>query len=443
MKGRRVRWLSSSVALVLAFAAVRSVSAEAEEVSPFRALGVFARALAHIETSYVDAVDQERLVRGALSGMMQSLDPHSDYLDPEAYRLFTTQTEGRFAGVGVEISVDDGWLVVLAVYPGGPAERAGIRPGDRLLRIEGRPARDMRIDESIRRMRGEPGTAVDVAVRREGHEEALEFHLVRAFIEVRAVEARVLPNRIVHVRLRSFQDSTALELARALDVAVAETERSGGVRGILLDLRDNGGGLLQQAILVADEFLSDGVIVSTRGRGDRVVDEVRARRPGTRPDWPMVVLVNGLTASAAEIVAGALRDHRRAVVVGVRTFGKGSVQNVIELPDGGAIKLTTARYFTPSGRSIQALGIEPDVLVEQVSADALRAAAASGADVREATLEGHLEPSGAVAAPSPTAARNAPRETPTQPLALPFADDYQARMALQVVSALATQAGAR
>jgi carboxyl-terminal processing protease len=264
-----------------------------------------------------------------------------------------------------------------------------------------------------------------VNLRRDDDGPAAEFTLRREIIAVDAVEAVVLPDRHVYVRLRLFQETTTRELTDVLDAAELATHDKGGLRGVLLDLRDNPGGLLDQAVSVTDEFLSSGTIVSTRGRGGRELSVATAREGGTRPDWPMVVLVNGYSASAAEIVAGALRDHGRAVIVGTRTFGKGSVQNVIELPDSSALKLTVARYYTPSGRSIQAEGIEPDVVIEQAPSAPTRVAGVS-----EASLEGHLE-SERTGDTQHALGRDEPRREPEAGADGPFADDLQARMAVK------------
>lgn len=433
----RSRWrrVASGVALVVFGVIVGqlvSARAEPEASSPFRNLGVLARALAHLEAGYVDEVDQDLLVQGAVRGMASALDPHTTYLDPDAYRTLSSDTEGRFAGIGVEITVRDGWLVVLSVFSGGPAERAGLEPGDRFLTLEGRPARDMRLQEAVTLMRGPPGTDVRVAVRREGRDEGLELTLTRAFIEVSPVQATVLPGRILHLRIRAFQANTTREMRNAIERAL-EATREGGLAGILLDLRDNPGGLLQQAVLVSDEFLSSGTIVTTRGRGGRVLHSASARARGTRPDWPLVVLVNGYSASAAEIVAGALQDHGRAVLVGTTTFGKGSVQNIIELPDGGALKMTIARYFTPSGRSIQALGIEPDVVVPAFAPEALRRARVEAeGQIREASLSGHLDGATVV---RPRRERGAARDTPDAREEV-FSEDHQARMGYETLRAI-------
>lgn len=436
---------AGSFAATLTLGLVEHADANEGRSSPYANLGIFARALSHIEAVHVETPNQDELVYGAIRGMVSTLDPHSTFMSPEEYRILTSDTQGRFGGIGVEIDVRDGWLTVHGVFEGGPADRAGMQPGDRFLTIDGRRARDMPVSEAVRVMRGEPGTRVLVTIRREGADEALRMTLTREIIRVDAVEARILPDRVLHLRLKAFQGTTTDEMRRALDAAVERTAASGGLRGILLDMRRNPGGLLDEAIRVSDEFLESGVIVSTRGRGGQLLSEARAHRAGTRPSWPIVVLVDNYTASAAEIVAGALRDHGRAIVVGSRTWGKGSVQNIIELPDGSAMKLTVARYYTPSGRSIQAEGIEPDVAIEQLDeATARQLVDRAIQRISEADLERHLtaeegrEQAGrAEDLTRRTEVRRAPTEG-SEP-ASPFQDDFQARMAHQVLRALIVQ----
>jgi carboxyl-terminal processing protease len=377
----------------------------------------------------VDVPDGERLIDGAIRGMVEALDPHSTYLDRDALRILQDDAEGRYAGIGTEIDARDGWLTVSAVLEGSPAERAGIKPGDRFLAIEGLPARDLPLDEAIRRMRGEPGTRVRVTLRRANVDQAIERELTREMVAVRAVDARVLDEQLVVVRLRVFQDTTGSELHRALDEASAACASKGGIAGLVLDLRDNPGGLVSAAVTVADELLEEGVIVETRGRGERVLQTERAARAGTRPRFPIVTLVNARTASAAEILAGALRDHKRAVIVGQRTFGKGSVQNIIDLPNGSAIKLTTARYYTPAGHAIQARGIEPDISIE--SAPQLVGGEPEG-PLREADLERHL-PARDEGAPQ---TRSLAGKLPAASGQGPYARDYEVSVALQVLKTL-------
>jgi carboxyl-terminal processing protease len=426
-------------------------SATPTSASPYANLAIFARALSHIEVSHVEPPDQDTLIYGAIRGMVETLDPHSTFLTPTEYRTLMSDTEGEFGGIGIEVDVRDGWLVVHGVMPGGPAEEAHVQPGDRFLSIDGVGARDMRLSEAITHMRGAPDTTVTVRLRREGVEDGVELTLTRRVIHVEAVEARVLPNRagsgaeprgnILYARLRTFSETTTDELRAAIDHAVSETSSAGGITGVMLDMRGNPGGLLNEAIRVSDEFLSGGVIVSTRGRDGQVLDEATARSAGTRPDWPMVVLVDHYTASAAEIVAGALHDHHRAVLVGQTTWGKGSVQNLIELPDHSALKLTVARYYTPSGVSIQARGIEPDVVVEDLDADDLRALHERSPVISEASLDRHLAAEGHD--DTHETPRDEPRTAATVDADEPFADDYQARTALQILTTrIADRAGA-
>lgn len=395
--------------------------------SPFEPLSVFARALAYVELSYIEPIDQESLVYGAIRGLADSLDPHSVFLDPVEYEILKSDAEGRFAGVGVEVSTRDGWLTILSVFEGGPAAEAGLQPGDRFLTIEGQDARDLRLYDAVQQIRGEPGTSVKVSIRREGSEKALERTLTRAFIDLDPIDMELLGDGIVYLRIKAFQDGTARMLSDALDEAVMKLRKRDGVKGLLLDLRDNGGGLLDEAVWVSDQFLAAGVIVSTRGRGGEIVSQYSARRAGTRPKWPIVVLINENTASAAEIVAGALQDHDRAELVGVRTFGKGSVQNVFELPGGSALKLTTYRYYTPSGDSIQARGISPDLLAEQPRLEG------DPEPFREEELERHLAPQskGPVGSPNAPAPNEAPRATGSAPKI--FAEDSQGWRAYTVL----------
>jgi len=343
------------------------------------------------------------------------------------YEILKSDAEGRFAGVGVEVSTRDGWLTILSVFEGGPAAKEGLRPGDRFLTIEGEDARDLRLYDAVQKIRGEPGTSVKVSIRREGFAKALERTLTRAFIDLDPIDMELLGDGIVYLRIKAFQDGTARMLSDALDEAVMKLRKRDGVRGLLIDLRDNGGGLLHEAVWVSDQFLASGVIVSTRGRGGEMVGQYSARRAGTRPKWPIVVLINENTASAAEIVAGALHDHHRAELVGVRTFGKGSVQNVFELPDGSALKLTTYRYYTPSGNSIQAEGISPDLLAEQPRPEG------DPEPFREEELDGHLAAQskglgGSANAPAPNQAPLASGSVPRM-----LAEDSQGQRAYTVL----------
>ncbi len=330
--------------------------------SPYHSLTTFTKVLAHVRASYVDDIDETKLIHGAIRGLVRSLDPHSAFMTPEEFRVLRSDTEGRFGGIGCEVDVRGGVLTVMTPLEGTPAVRAGLRPGDRILEIDGVSTEGMSLQDAVVQMRGEPGSVVRVVMRRPGEDEPQELSITRAVIHIESVEARSLGSGIGYVRIRMFQENTAARMREELDRL--ERDNSGALRGLVMDLRGDPGGLVDQAVEICDEFLEDGVIVTTRGRGGRTIAEERAHRRGTRDPFPIVILVDGQSASASEIVIGALQDHGRAVIMGIRTYGKGSVQNVIELPDGSGLKLTVARYHTPNGRCIQGSGIEPDIVVE-------------------------------------------------------------------------------
>jgi len=371
-----------------------------------------ARVLSLVEDEYVDPVDPERLVTGAIRGMVAELDPHSEYLAAEDYRRFQEDTEGRFAGIGVEVDFKDEAAVVLAPIEGSPAFRAGIRRGDRIVAVDGESLRALPPTEVISRMRGRPGTEVELTVTREGVTGVLVFKLVREVVRVPSVVARRFDGNVGYVRIKQFQTGTHTELLRAL----GELRQKGPLVGVLIDLRNNPGGLVDEASAVADELLVAGTIFSVRRRG-RVVDAVRATPYGALRRGPVVVLVNELTASAAELVAGALQDHHRAVIVGARTFGKGSVQSILDLPRGDGLRLTTMRYYTPRGRAIQAQGIEPTIRVE-----GRYVPGAAAPVVRERDLHHHLPAEGPEAAPPPEREGKATSPAPLPGAALPPVD---------------------
>jgi len=365
---RRTRVLSSWVTVVVATVSMLAVASlafgEPRTHSPYHALTTFAKVLAHVRASYVDDVDETKLVHGAIRGLVRSLDPHSAFMTPEEFRVLRSDTEGRFGGIGCEVDVRGGVLTVMMPLPGTPAERAGLRPGDRIVEIDGESTEGLSLQDAVVRMRGEPGTVVTMSVRRREGDDPEELSLTRARIRVESVEARLLDReaRVGYAKLRTFQEDTASRLHEELDRM--ERAAGGPLAGLVLDVRSNPGGLVDQSVEVVDEFLEDGVIVTTRGRGGRLMAEERAHRRGTRPPMAIAVLVDEHSASASEIVVGALQDHHRAVIMGEQTYGKGSVQNVIELPDGSGLKLTVARYHTPSGTCIHGEGIAPDVELE-------------------------------------------------------------------------------
>lgn len=367
--------------------------ARAPEVPPeerddlYRRLKVLAEAMDIVQRNYVDPVAPEDLVYGAVEGIVSRLDPHSSFLTPEMFQEMQVETEGAFGGLGIEVTVRDGKLTVVSPIEDTPAYRAGILAGDVIVMIEGEPTQDMELSESVRRMRGPKGTKITIHVMREGFEKAQPFTLERDIVRIRSVRSRRIDSVGV-VRIAQFQQATHVEVKKAVGELLAQ----GPLDGLVLDLRNDPGGLLDQAVKVADLFLGEGTVVSTRGRDPEQEVVYTARDDGDEPDVPMVVLVNQGTASASEIVAGALQDHRRAVVVGERTFGKGSVQTILPLSDGAGLRVTTALYYTPAGRSIQAKGIIPDVSVPSASAasSASKPASPHGA-FREENLKGHFE----------------------------------------------------
>jgi len=355
----------------------------------FEKLDVFARVLSYVESNYVEEVDERKLVYGAVKGMMRTLDPHSDFMTPEEFADMRADTDGEFGGVGIEINDDGGVIVVVEPIAGSPAAKAGLLPGDRIIAIDGNPTKGRPGGETSSRLRGRPGTPVKLTVERKGWDGPHVLGLTRELIHVQAVEAKLLEPGIGYLRIKQFQERTDEEVMAALTTLKADS--GGTLTGLVLDLRGNPGGLLDQAVKVSDLFLDGGVIVSTVGRSGKKLEEEVAREAGTWDNFPMVALVNGGSASASEIVAGALQDHGRALLIGTQTFGKGSVQSVYELADGSGLKLTVARYYTPSGRSIQEKGITPDVVVEQLDAGKLKDAKLGEAGQRERDLERHLK----------------------------------------------------
>jgi carboxyl-terminal processing protease len=326
----------------------------------YEKLKVFTEILSLVQSNYVDDVNSKELIYGAVKGMLETLDPHSSFMPPDAFREMQVETQGSFGGLGIEITVKDRMLTVVAPIEGTPADRAGIHPGDRIVKIEGQITKDMTLMDAVRRLRGPKGSKVTISILREGQLEPFDVTLVREVIEVKSVRQKDLGDGIYYVRIASFQERTSKDLERALEQA-----QKSGSNSLILDLRNDPGGLLNQAVAVSDMFLDKGqLIVYTRGRQKDQDLRFTAEHAAGFAKLPMVVLVNGGSASASEIVAGALQDWKRAVILGTKTFGKGSVQTVIPLSDGSGLRLTTAKYFTPKGRSIHGSGIMPDIVVE-------------------------------------------------------------------------------
>lgn len=359
--------------------------ASAQSSASYQELQLFTDVLAIVRKSYVEEVEMKELIHGAINGMLATLDPHSGFMPPEMYQEMKIDTRGEFGGLGIEITIRDGILTIVSPIEDTPAHRAGLAAGDQILKIEDRFTKDMTIMDAVKLMRGAKGTAITITIMRDAFEKPREFKLVREVVKVRSVRERTLEDGYGYVRLAQFQERTTEDLQQALGRLRAEN--GGRLAGLILDLRNNPGGLLDQAVRVADVFVKEGLIVYTEGREEGSQMRFSAQGKGTEPAYPMVVLINNGSASAAEIVAGALQDHERAIILGTQSFGKGSVQTIIPLGESSGLRLTTARYFTPSGTSIQATGITPDIFVQQLEL----AEAKENEHFREKDLKNHFE----------------------------------------------------
>jgi carboxyl-terminal processing protease len=328
----------------------------------YQQLETFANVLAIVQKNYVEPVSTKDLIDGAITGMLASLDPHSAYLTPELYRDLEVETRGSFGGLGIEITIKDGMLTVVAPIEDTPAYRAGIKAGDQIIKIDNDFTKDMTLTDAVKRMRGPRGSKIKLTIHRTGVPEMFTVTMARDVIKIQSVKSKQLEDGYSYLRITTFQEATDDGVEKAIEEFTKDGH--GKIKGLVLDLRDNPGGLLNQAVKVSDDFLDGGMIVYTQGRLENQQQKYFSHKKKDFEDYPMVVLVNGGSASASEIVAGALQDQKRAVIVGTQTFGKGSVQTILPLDDQSALRLTTARYFTPNGRSIQAVGITPDVDIE-------------------------------------------------------------------------------
>ncbi|MEC8908202.1 MAG: S41 family peptidase [Pseudomonadota bacterium] len=357
-------------------------SPQIQQELPLQDLRTFTEIFERIRSSYVEEVDDKTLFNNAIKGMLNSLDPHSAYLQEEDFSDLQENTSGKFGGLGIEVGMENGLVRVITPIDDTPAQRAGIRAGDLIVSLDGEPVMGLSLSDAVELMRGEPGTPITLEVRRKGEAELLSFTIERAEIKVASVRTEMLDGEIGYVRLTQFQENTGIELQEALRAWQNDSD----LNGLILDMRNNPGGVLQAAVVVVDTFISEGLIVYTEGRSPMSDVRYEARKDTLVPDIPIVVLINGGSASASEIVAGALQDHSRAVIVGTQSFGKGSVQTVLPVSETAAVKLTTARYFTPDGRSIQAQGIVPDIVVEQSEVTP-----SEQQYYKESDLPGHLE----------------------------------------------------
>ncbi len=402
----------------------RAVQAEREaakqvQTLPVEELRTFTEVFSRIKSDYVEAVDDKKLLQDAIQGMLAGLDPHSSYLEPEGYKEIRVGTEGEFGGLGIEVTMEDGFVKVVSPIEDTPAAKAGLKTGDLIIRLDDKAVKGMTLNEAVKYMRGKPGSDITLTVAREGNNKPLKFTLTRSVIKIQSVKSRILEDGFGYVRITQFQSNTADNLKDAL--VKLKSQNKGELKGLVLDLRNNPGGVLNAAVAVSDAFLTKGLIVYTDGR----IPDSQLRFNATPADLlngaPMVVLVNGGSASASEIVAGALQDHKRAVIMGTKTFGKGSVQTILPMSNGSALKLTTARYYTPNGRSIQATGIMPDVITEEAKVTKRE----KDETLKEADLSGHLENKGGGAPPAKPGQKPAKLDT--------SGEDYQLQEALNLL----------
>ena len=397
------------IGIVLIFLLV-SVPSFAEETE-YEKLRIFAKVMTIIEGNYVDNVSKVKLVNDAIKGMVSSLDPHSSYMTKDEYKELKITTTGKFGGLGMVVTMKDGVLTVVSPIEDTPAFKAGIKAGDKIIKINGESTFGMTLSQCVKLLRGKPGTKVTITILREGKQKPFDITITRAIIHVKSVKYKKYGD-IGYVRITQFQDGTTAELKKAL-------KKLGKIKGLVIDLRNDPGGLLREAIGVCDLFIKKGVIVSIRGRKKTESKYFYAHNDGSEPSYPIVVLINSGTASAAEIVSGCLKDHKRTIIMGVRSFGKGSVQSIIPLEDGSALRLTTAKYYTPSGKSIQAVGIDPDIVVHQAKIVEEKSTFA----IRESNLLHHLNNPSAKKAKKETASENK------------IKDDYQLLRAIELIKA--------
>ncbi len=365
----------------------KSTEEKEKQRTPLETLRLFAEAYSRIKQNYVESVDDKELIEHAIRGMLEGLDPHSDFLMGDDYLDLKESTHGEFGGLGIEVGTENGFIKVIAPMDDTPAQKAGVKAGDLIIRLDEKPVKGMSLSKAVKLMRGKPGTELMLTILREGEEQPLQIKVVRDIIHVVSVKSRLLEEKFGYIRISNFQIATARNLLEKVEKLQQQTE--GSLQGLILDLRNNPGGVLTAAVAVSDAFLDHGLIVYTEGRTADSKITYSATANDILDGAPIVVLVNEGSASASEIVAGALQDHRRAVIIGQQTFGKGSVQTVVPVMDGAAIKLTTARYYTPQGRSIQAEGIKPDIELAQVSIELSKKISAHS--IKEKDLTGHLE----------------------------------------------------
>ncbi len=392
MKRFFTRWTlvgGATCALIAATLATQSGRVFAEE--RYQELQLFAKVLNLVQQYYVEEVDTKKLIYGGIKGMLRELDPHTNFLPPEIYKEFETETSGEFGGIGIEITVQNGVLTVISPIEDTPAWKAGVKAGDKIVEIDGESTKGFSLVEAAQRMKGKKGAKIKLGIFREGFDQPKDFVIERGTVKIKSVKFTDLEDGYGYVRLTSFIENSASDLEKAIR---AQEKKYKSLKGLIIDLRRNPGGLLDQAIQISDLFLESGTIVSTMGRNQKEKEVVYAKKAGGLPNFPTIVLIDEYSASASEILAGALQDNKRALIMGHRSFGKGSVQSVVKLGDGSGLKLTVGRYYTPNGKSIQAYGIVPDIELEDFAPEVLDQARIKRDIRREGDMRGHLQGDG-------------------------------------------------
>jgi len=359
------------------------------DVLPLNEIRTFTEIFSKIKNDYVENINDKKLLENAIRGMLRGLDPHSAYLDKEAYRELQEGASGKFGGLGIEVGYEDGFVKVISPIDDTPAQRAGVKAGDLIIKLDGKSVKGISLMEAVKMMRGKPGSEIVLTILREGEEKPFNLPVVRDVITVKNIKSETIEPGLMYIRISNFQIHTVDDMRKSLKKL--KNENTDNLKGLVLDLRNNPGGLLNAAVGVSDLFLNNGLIVYTEGRIKDSKLKFTAKPTEVFKNIPIIVLVNGGSASASEIVAGALQDHKRAIIMGERTFGKGSVQTILPMSDETALKLTTARYYTPSGRSIQASGIEPDMIVKNIQFNITNSNNMNNGLIKEADLSGHLD----------------------------------------------------
>ena len=386
---KKISYVITFFFITSSFSLANSEKKQEVNTLPLNEIRIFTEIFSKIKSDYVENIEDSTLLKNAIRGMLQGLDPHSAYLDKDSYKELQEGTSGEFGGLGIEVGYEDGFVKVISPIDDTPAKRAGIKAGDLIIRLDGKSVKGISLMEAVKMMRGKPGSEIELTILRGGEEKPFNVTIVRDIITVKNIKAETIESAFGYIRISNFQIHTVDDLSKAL--TKLESENNNMLKGLVLDQRNNPGGLLNAAVGVSDLFLDEGLIVYTEGRVKGSKLKFNAKPSEMFKDIPIIVLVNGGSASASEIVAGALQDHRRAIIMGERTFGKGSVQTILPMNDETALKLTTARYYTPSGRSIQASGIEPDMIVKNIKFDVKQNNNMGNGLIKESDLTGHLD----------------------------------------------------